>query len=83
MSISNENFNTGGTGAAIFGGPAGTVPVKTKPGHEALGDEYKLPAAMAGQGLTQDFDDDDRINPNALKAGEPSGKLNLVLTKFI
>ena len=79
MSISNDNYNTGGTGASIFGGPGGAVPVKTKPGHEAIGDEYKLPAAMAGQGLTQDFDDDDRINPTALKAGEPSGKLREVL----
>lgn len=79
MSIANDNYNTGGTGASIFSGPAGAAPVKTKPGHEALGDDYKLPAAMAGQGLTQEFDDDDRINPNALKAGEPSGKLREVI----
>ena len=30
MSISNENFDTGGTGGAIFGGNQGTVPVKVK-----------------------------------------------------
>ena len=32
MSISNENFDTGGTGGAIFGGNQGTVPVKVKKG---------------------------------------------------
>jgi len=79
MSISNDNYATGGTGGAIFGGPQGAAPVKVKPGHEAIGDEYKMPAAMAGQGMTQNFDDDDRINPAALKAGEPSGKLREVI----
>ena len=62
MSISNDNYATGGTGGAIFGGPQGQVPVKVKPGSEALGDEYKLPAAMAGQGMTQTFDDDEYID---------------------
>ena len=79
MSISNDNYATGGTGGAIFGGPQGAAPVKVKPGHEALGDEYKMPAAMAGQGIQPNFDDDDRINPDALKAGEPSGKLRAVI----
>ena len=79
MSISNENFNTGGTGAAIFGGPQGAAPVKVKPGQEALGDEYRAPAAMQGAGMAPEFDDDDRVNPHALKAGEPSGKVREVI----
>ena len=77
--MANENYATGGTGGAIFAGPQGSVPVRTKPGHEALGDEYKLPAGMAGVGMHQEFDDDDRINPATLKAGEPSGKLRAVI----
>ena len=79
MSISNENFSTGGTGGAIFGGPQGAVPVRTKPGHEALGDDYRAPAALAGVGMGPDYDEDDRVNPNALKVGEPSGKAREII----
>ena len=67
MSISNENYETGGTGGAIFGGPQGSAPVKQKPGQEAIG-EYQPPVGLPGW-KQPSFDDDDRVDPS--KYNEP------------
>lgn len=78
--MANENYDTGGTGGAIFGGPQGAMPVKTKPGMEAMGDDYRAP-----QGLPEwkqpEFDTDDRVDPT--KYPEPkSGPAAKFLGRF-
>ncbi len=42
-----------------------------KPGNEAMGDQYRPPPGVSGF-KQPDFDDDDRIDPAALKAGKSS-----------
>ena len=61
--MANENFETGGTGGAIFGGSQGMVPVKHKPGEEALGDNYQPPVGLPGW-KQPSFDNDDRVDPS-------------------
>ncbi len=44
MSMANENFVTGGTGGAIFGGAGGDAPMKAE--DQALGEEYHHPKGV-------------------------------------
>lgn len=81
MSIANENFATGGTGGAIFGGPHGAVPSKA-PGPQAqpIGDEYDAPKGLPGW-KQPSYDEDDRVDPD--KYPEPkSGPVNTFLGRF-
>ena len=64
MSISNENYNTGGTGAAIFGGPQGGTAAKAPTDtSEPLGDEYVAPKGIP-EWKQPEMDQDDRIDPD-------------------
>jgi hypothetical protein len=64
MAIANENFDVGGTGAAIFAAPGGSAPHRgPKPGQEAMGDNYQPPSGLPGW-KQPSFDDDDRVDPD-------------------
>ena len=70
MSIANENYDTGGTGASIFGGTQGAEPTKAPGvGAQPLGDVYVPPKGLPGY-KAPSFDEDDRVDPNKYK--EPS-----------
>lgn len=61
--MANENYDTGGTGGAIFGGPAGGQAAKPPgPTSEPIGDEYVAPKGLPGW-KQPEMDDDDRIDP--------------------
>jgi len=62
MSARNENFNTGGTGAALFAeGLAQSS--KPKNNQQNLGDDYVPPVGLPGW-KQPSFDDDDTVPPN-------------------
>ena len=64
MSIANENYDTGGTGGAIFGGPQGGSAAKPPTDtSEPLGDSYAAPKGIPGW-KQPEMDDDDRIDPD-------------------
>ena len=85
MSIANENYDTGGTGAAIFGGPQGAVPTKAPgPGAQPLGDEYVAPKGLPGW-KQPSYDEDDRVDPNKYpdpKTGVTKGATTLLTRCF-
>lgn len=63
MSIANENFDTGGTGGAIFGGPVGSAPTKAPgPTTQPIGDEYVAPKGIPNW-KQPSYDEDDRVDP--------------------
>jgi hypothetical protein len=80
MSIANENYETGGTGGAIFGGPSGAyAPKAPGPDTQPIGDDYNAPKGLPGW-KQPSFDEDDRIDPQ--KYPEPkSGPAVLILGK--
>ena len=69
--MENENYNTGGMGAAIFGDRGNAT------SNLAMGDEYVAP-----QGLPDwkrpSFDEDDRAEPGAFPDAGPRSKLQVV-----
>ena len=85
MSIANENYDTGGTGAAIFGGPHGAVPTKAPTqGSQPLGDEYVAPKGLPGW-KQPSYDEDDRVDPNKYpepKTGVTKGATTLLTRCF-
>lgn len=63
MSIANENYDTGGTGGALFGGPGGGAPTKAPgPTSQPMGDEYVAPKGLPGW-KQPSYDEDDRVDP--------------------
>ncbi len=64
MSMANENFATGGTGGAIFGGPGGGAPAHKAPGPTSapIGDEYVAPKGLPSW-KQPSYDEDDRVDP--------------------
>ena len=79
MAIANENYEVGGTGAAIFSNnPPGTGG-PPRGGQSSGGDEYKPPPGVPGW-KQPSFDDDDRIDPD--KYPEPSsGPASTILSR--
>ena len=80
MAMANENFDTGGTGGAIFGGPQGGAPVKAPgPTSQPMGDEYVAPKGLPNW-KQPSYDEDDRVDP--AKYPEPkSGPAATLLTR--
>ena len=78
--MANENFNVGGTGGALFSENTAPRPV-TQPGQEAMGDNYKAPAGLPTW-KQPSYDEDDRIDPAALKAGKAKGLAGGFLSRF-
>ncbi|TRY69318.1 hypothetical protein TCAL_14242 [Tigriopus californicus] len=78
MSISNENYDVGGTGGALFA-ESGPKKIPTK-GAQALGDEYKAPPGLPGW-KQPSYDDDDRVDPASLK-NPMSGPAASILSRF-
>ena len=64
MSIANENYDTGGTGGAIFAGPQGAVPSKVPgPQSQPMGDSYVAPKGLPNW-KQPSYDEDDRVDPS-------------------
>ena len=81
MSITNENYDTGGTGAALFGGPQGGMPTKAPgPGSQPLGDEYVAPKGLPNW-KQPSYDEDDRVDPSKYK--DPSSGVTKGATTFL
>ena len=81
MSIANENYDTGGTGAALFGGPQGGMPTKAPgPGSQPLGDEYVAPKGLPNW-KQPSYDEDDRVDPSKYK--DPSSGVTKGATTFL
>ena len=59
--MENQNYMTGGTGAALFGG--GTGAAASQAANQAIGDEYVAPAGLPDW-KQPSFDDDDRVDPD-------------------
>lgn len=82
MAIANENFNVGGTGAAIFNAPGGSAPKRgPKPGQEALGDDYKPPSGLPGW-KQPSYDEDDQVDPSRYPEGS-AGPTSTFLSKYV
>ena len=80
MSMSNENYDAGGTGGAIFADAGATK--GPKPGEEAIGDDYVAPGGLPSW-KQPSFDDDDRVDPAKFKAGNvKSGMAGTLLSRF-
>ena len=71
VKMENANFNTGGTGAALFAGKSADAAngqvqksqfnCPTSMVHQTIGDEYKAPAGLP-EWKQPSFDDDDRVD---------------------
>lgn len=69
--IGNENYLTGGTGAALFGGAASGADARAKAtAHQALGDEYVPPVGLP-EWKQPSFDDDDHVDPDKFQNAAP------------
>lgn len=76
--MSNENYDVGGTGGALFA-ESGPKKIPTK-GAEALGDDYKAPPGLPAW-KQPSYDDDDRVDPATLK-NPMSGPAASILSRF-
>ena len=80
MSLENENYNTGGMGAAIFGGNGVSAKKAVPPNQRPLGDDYVAPVGLP-EWKQPSFDEDDRVDPD--KYPEPkSGPVPNFLSRF-
>jgi len=66
VKMENANFNTGGTGAALFAGKSADAA-----NGQTIGDEYKAPAGLP-EWKQPSFDDDDRVD-GAQQPFKPTG----------
>jgi len=68
--MENENYLTGGTGAALFGGGGGAKAGQAA--NQAIGDEYVAPAGLP-EWKQPSFEDDDRVDPEKHMDYKPQG----------
>ncbi len=73
MSMANENFNTGGTGGALFSENAAAAAAGHRPrapgagpGAAAVGEDYKAPTGLPDW-KQPEYDDDDEIDPSRVR----------------
>ena len=62
MSLENENFIVGGTGAAIFAENSGPGRRPPPANQRPMGDDYKAPAGLP-EWKQPSYDEDDRVDP--------------------